>query len=393
MVMPAYRLNVYGFLASHELLHEPSNRSGTVGNLGFWDQRLALHWTYTNISYFNGNPANITVAGYSAGAHSVFYQLAYDIDYPPEKRIIKRVCMLANGPGVQPKSLDEAQAQFDELLEALHISSSLPAHEKLRLLRETSQAVLRKAISKLRLHEFRAVTDGHFVRQVLFKELDDGTFARKLLQSNVQIWVGESMNEHFVYAMHRRPKNGADALHRRFLADYPRWAVDVLRERYMTNGQLPQGVKSWGELFGRIYADMQVHVTERGLVDALVRGGAGHLIYRYRIEWRSEVSWAQKHHGATHWADDVIWFFGNGRKLPAEEKRIVAEAFIDEYAKFVKGDELDWRARGSLEVRRLRSDGAIDVWTDEWWANKLDIWRQLQKACSEQSFAKPTPNL
>jgi carboxylesterase type B len=221
IVMPAYRLNVYGFLASHELLNDPKNRSGTVGNLGFWDQRLALQFTYTNISYFGGNPSSITVAGYSAGAHSVFYQLAYDLDYPPQKRIIKRAIMHANGPGVQPKALQEHQEHFDELLSVLRISNSLPASEKLRLLRETSPVEFRKAIRKMKLHEIRAVTDGHFVKTNLFQELNDGTFAKKMLASNVQILIGESANEHFSYSQHRAPKANADAVYQRLLADYP----------------------------------------------------------------------------------------------------------------------------------------------------------------------------
>ena len=65
--MPAYRLNVFGFLASRELEEESSRNGQPFGNYGFWDQRLALEWTYKNISYFGGDASNITVAGYSAG--------------------------------------------------------------------------------------------------------------------------------------------------------------------------------------------------------------------------------------------------------------------------------------------------------------------------------------
>src|SRR4051812_42898203 len=90
IVAPAYRLNIFGFLGSSEFLDSCPD----VGvNLGFWDQRTALQWTYENINYFGGNPANITVAGYSAGSHSVFHQLAYDLGLPDQKAIIKRVMM------------------------------------------------------------------------------------------------------------------------------------------------------------------------------------------------------------------------------------------------------------------------------------------------------------
>lgn len=386
IVMPAYRLNVYGFLASRELLDEPTNRSGTVGNLGFWDQRLALQWTYTNISYFQGDPSNITVAGYSAGSHSVFYQLAYDLDYPPEKRIIKRVCMHANGPGIQPKSLQEHQEHFDELLAVLKISMALPASEKLKLLRETKPAAFRKAINKMKLHQFRATTDGHFVKDDLFQQLDDGTFAKKLLESNVKVLIGESANEHHMYANHYAPKNHPEAVYQRLLADYPKWAVDTLREVYFKDGSLPAGVKSWRELFGHIYADIQVHASERGFLYALIRGGAGGLIYRYHIAWRSEVSWSAKKLGATHWSDNVIWFFGDGKSLPEVEKAVVRTTFLDQYSKFVKGEAIDWQTKGPLQIRRLGSDGKIEIWQDEWWEEKLRVWRALHTAMPKQNL-------
>src|ERR1700712_1424823 len=79
IVKPTYRLNIFGFLASHELQAEAATTGAPYGNFGFWDLRLALEWTFKNISYFSGNPSNITVGGYSAGAHAAFHQLSYDV--------------------------------------------------------------------------------------------------------------------------------------------------------------------------------------------------------------------------------------------------------------------------------------------------------------------------
>lgn len=63
IVAPAYRLNVFGFIASKELQDEAARSGEAAGNLGFWDQRTALEWTAENIGYFGGNAKNITVAG------------------------------------------------------------------------------------------------------------------------------------------------------------------------------------------------------------------------------------------------------------------------------------------------------------------------------------------
>lgn len=94
IVMPAYRLNLFGFLASKELQAEAEKHGETVGNMGFWDQRTALEWTSKNIKYFGGDASNITVGGYSAGSHSAFHQLAHELYFvPDDKAIIKRCIM------------------------------------------------------------------------------------------------------------------------------------------------------------------------------------------------------------------------------------------------------------------------------------------------------------
>jgi hypothetical protein len=169
--------------------------------------------------------------------------------------------------------------------------------------------------------------------------------------------------------------------------------VDLLRETYFRDGALPEGVKSWKELFGRIYADMQVHITERGFINTLCRYGAKHLVHRYQIDWRSSVTWSPKKFGASHWTDNVIWFFGDGKVLPEDEKRIITAAFTNEYAKFVKGDTLDWKASSPLEARGLRSDGSLDVWQDVLWKEKNDIWNALQEASAMQTTESRRANL
>lgn len=65
--MPAYRVNLFGFLYSSELTDDATSVGETVGNHGFWDQRIALEWIKENIHLFGGNANNITISGYSAG--------------------------------------------------------------------------------------------------------------------------------------------------------------------------------------------------------------------------------------------------------------------------------------------------------------------------------------
>lgn len=64
-----YRVGVLGFMAHPDLTKESGYHAS--GNYGFLDQIAALKWVQQNIANFGGNPANVTIAGQSAGAFSV----------------------------------------------------------------------------------------------------------------------------------------------------------------------------------------------------------------------------------------------------------------------------------------------------------------------------------
>ncbi|ESO83465.1 hypothetical protein LOTGIDRAFT_133444, partial [Lottia gigantea] len=65
-----YRIGAYGFLST--------NDSVLPGNLGLWDQLLALKWVKDNIAAFGGDSNRITVFGSGAGAYSIGMQLLYE---------------------------------------------------------------------------------------------------------------------------------------------------------------------------------------------------------------------------------------------------------------------------------------------------------------------------
>lgn len=68
VVTVSYRLGVFGYLY---------NPQGEPQNLGLKDQMAALRWVHENIAHFGGNPQQVTLAGQSAGGHSVASLISY----------------------------------------------------------------------------------------------------------------------------------------------------------------------------------------------------------------------------------------------------------------------------------------------------------------------------
>lgn len=71
VVAPNYRLGPFGFLRHPALAAEGPG----AGNYGLLDQRAAMTWVRDHIAAFGGDPSRVTIAGQSAGAHSVALHL------------------------------------------------------------------------------------------------------------------------------------------------------------------------------------------------------------------------------------------------------------------------------------------------------------------------------
>ena len=289
--------------------------------------------------------------------------------------------------------MEEAEKQYEEFLSQLGIPRSLPKAEILSELRSLKPEELLDAVPGMKYHQFRATSDDKFVSSALFRSIDDGTFAQQMRDRGIKLLIGECANERFVYGNWRPPSNNLHSLFERLQADYPRAACEALVAHYYPSGKLPANCKDWIEAFGRIYADVQIHVMERGFVDRLASHGLSNdMIYRYRIEWRAKYldRYVPPQWGATHGTDLAIWFFGEGEQLTPPEKRIVKESFVNLLAGFLKGEEIDWGTGGVngdiRDVRRLRHDGTVDIWRDELWEKAVAVWSDLRKvgSASEQ---------
>ncbi|KAL2410326.1 putative esterase/lipase [Exophiala dermatitidis] len=426
VVSPTYRLNVFGFLAGEDLasLHEDS----TPSNYGFWDQRCALEWTAQHIGLFGGDPNNITVGGLSAGANSSFFQLNYDSqlgqsqsapsvphdDGAPtpasgnttasfssvsNRRLIRRIFLWSNAVAIQPNASTSPilTAQFNELCSVLGIdisSSSTPA-QKMAALRAVPASDLVAALSKLKMHTFRASTDGEFIQPTFLSSLHSGTFATRLSRNNTSVLLGEVSDEKELYKLVNPPRNHAELLTQ--LANYyPPAVVEALLPLYdlpPKNSTGDEAGSAWAEVFSQMVADAQVHASQRGLVHVLVNPDekeSGVLplplskVHRYRIAWRAQAldNWLKPEVKVCHSADIPIWWASGWRYDFSEQDKEVIKKFLEPFAQFLYGeDRVSWPCSAENRLRLLDRDGTIreDV-EDELWERGLEIWNAVWKA-------------
>lgn len=82
-----YRVGAFGFLHLSPVM--PGFEEEAPGNVGLWDQALALRWLKENARAFGGNPEWMTLFGESAGSSSVNAQLMS----PVTRGLVKRGMM------------------------------------------------------------------------------------------------------------------------------------------------------------------------------------------------------------------------------------------------------------------------------------------------------------
>ncbi|QJD79409.1 carboxylesterase/lipase family protein [Spirosoma rhododendri] len=127
-----YRVGPFGFFAHPELTRESSNQAS--GNYGLMDQIAALKWVQQNIARFGGDPANVTIAGQSAGSMSVNCLVAS----PLAKGLFTKAIAQSGARFATPyPSLREAEADGQKTAQALGASTlaelrALPAEALLK---------------------------------------------------------------------------------------------------------------------------------------------------------------------------------------------------------------------------------------------------------------------
>lgn len=148
LVTIAYRLNVFGFLASGD--------EASPGNYGLKDQTMALRWINRHIGAFGGNPNAVTLMGQSAGAASVNYHLVSR----QSEGLYKNVVLFSGTvdvPWAQPRA--HPREYMNRHARALGITHPelLSSHDLVNVFRRIPAKDLTRAIVDLRVWDILPV--------------------------------------------------------------------------------------------------------------------------------------------------------------------------------------------------------------------------------------------
>ena len=161
-----YRLGVLGWLAHPELSKE--SPVGVSGNYGLLDQVEALRWVRRNIREFGGDPANVTIAGESAGALSVMYLMAAPSARGLFSKAIAESAYMISTPELKDRRYGSAAAEEN----GTHLAAALHA-ANIAALREMDAATLSTAAPKSGYAPWGTI-DGHVLPRQLVEVFDKG---------------------------------------------------------------------------------------------------------------------------------------------------------------------------------------------------------------------------
>ncbi|KAG9251981.1 Alpha/Beta hydrolase protein [Emericellopsis atlantica] len=167
-----YRLHAWGFLYGSEIAEEGGS------NIGFRDQRLALHWVQENIAAFGGDPSKVTIWGESAGGFSVGSQL---IAYGGRDDGLIKGAVLESGWPVFPSQRGGATVEQREpyYQAVVNQTGCSDASDTLSCLREVPTADLSAVFNSSLPGPAPAwgnVADGDFFEQAPTKLIQEGKF-------------------------------------------------------------------------------------------------------------------------------------------------------------------------------------------------------------------------
>ncbi|XP_037518780.1 acetylcholinesterase-1 isoform X2 [Rhipicephalus sanguineus] len=340
VVTIAYRLGSFGFLYG--------GTEGAPGNQGLHDQLMALKWIQDNISSFGGDPAEVTLSGFSAGGISIGFFLTA----PGTSALFKRA-IVQSGP-VTPKRVsihkDAALVQSGKFARIFGCHNESSVVKKAGSIVSCMRNIDANLIGPL---EQNFIDNGGTFTPVSGDGLLPTHSQLARFTGDRQVMIGYVANEGSVslyaqfadvFSRTLPPRNVSKAevlyhlgaLHKELSLSQ----LLTLRKLYMgrlTNFAYKKLTQALVQEQTEVLASCPSIETALKLAEAMESTKAGHAVYFYELDYISECSKALPCLGMTH-GDDIAFVFGrpfdkNGcaRDIPFAKK------LIEMWSNFAKG--------------------------------------------------------
>lgn len=204
-----YRLGVLGFLGGEQMRTQSS--SGSVGNYGLQDQRLAMQWVQRNIAAFGGDPSRVLLLGESSGAGCVSCHLVAR----KSDGLFRTAGMSSGAFGTWTTSAwDDAQAGFDQMLQFTNCgngthrmgssnsstNATVPtrtANQSIACLRNTPLPKLFEAAKQVNTMGFGPTVDGRELADLPIALLRQGRYNQEPTTAVKAIMVGSMAEDSY----------------------------------------------------------------------------------------------------------------------------------------------------------------------------------------------------
>ncbi|KAK6764551.1 hypothetical protein RB195_024756 [Necator americanus] len=195
LVSMNYRVSMLGFLYL--------GRREAPGNMGLWDQQVALKWVHKNIDVFGGDPSRITLFGESAGAASVNMHMLSARSTPYFQRAILQSGAATAPWAIEPR--DVALARTVVIYNAMkcgNMSLQNPDYDKILSCFQKADADLIRENEWAPVREFAdfpwvPVVDGDFLVESAQISLRQGNF------KHTQLLVGSNKDESIYFIVYQ----------------------------------------------------------------------------------------------------------------------------------------------------------------------------------------------
>ncbi|KAK0644976.1 Cholinesterase [Lasiodiplodia hormozganensis] len=337
-----YRLSIWGFLQSAQLLAEGS------ANAGLLDQRMALRWLQENIASFGGDPTRVTVWGESAGAQSIALHLhSYD---GRDDGLFSSAILESGGPtGASLNTLPYYNAAMENLTRTV---GCWGASDPLSCLRDLPAATLHGAHPS---YVWNPLVDGDFLTGYPSDLREDGKFIK------VPLLTGANTDEGTSFSIRNNLNNASSLANsllswrnyalspptiRRLLALYPDDATTPKPPFHVDPAEpFAQYGTQWRRS-GAIGGDLVMIAQRRAMAEAYT--DAGQDVWSYRFDtplWN-----ASQTTGANHFCN-VVFSFQNisGALGPYPEYKELSLGIGRAYANFVATGDPNGDANGTAD--------------------------------------------